>query len=183
MKKLSLLVIAIFSVSMMQAQTPFAKYDQVVNAGLGLGTYGVRGNITVPPLSVSYDYGIEDNLFNEKSLLSVGGYVGYYANKTIFINPRSGEYGSKFSNFLLGARGAVHYNFVEKLDTYGGLMLGYNIASVSYYGNYGDLSVSVGGFISSVFLGARYYFADNIAGFVELGYGLSALEIGVAFKL
>ncbi len=183
MKKLSLLVIAIFSVSLMQAQTPFKKGDKVVNVGIGLNTYDVIGKTTIPPLSVSFDYGVKDELFDEKSSLSVGGYLGYYASKTTFHHAVNGEYGSKFSNILLGARGAVHYDFVEKLDTYGGLMLGYNVASASNYGDYGNLSVSAGGFIFSGYLGARYYFTESIAGFLELGYGLSALEVGVAFKL
>ncbi len=183
MKKLSILVIAIFSVSMMQAQTPFLKGDKVVNIGLGLGTYNVNGKTTIPPLSVSLDYGVKDQLFDEKSSLSVGGYVGYYASKTTYIGDINGEYGSKFSSIFLGARAAVHYDFLEDLDTYGGLMLGYDIANVSNYGNYGNLSVSAGGFIFSGYLGARYYFTERIAAFLELGYGLSAVELGVAFKL
>ncbi len=180
MKKLSLLVIAIFSVSLMQAQTPFKKGDKVVNIGLGLGTYGIVG-LSIPPISASFDYGVKDELFDAKSSLSVGAYASYYGSKSSY---NGGAYGWKYSNILLGGRAAVHYDFVEKLDTYGGLMLGYNIASSSYYGEGQHIdSGSYGGFIYSGFLGARYYFTESIAGFLELGYGLSALEVGVAFKL
>ncbi len=185
MKKLSLLlVITIFSVSMAQAQTPFRKGDKVVNVGLGLGTYGVSGKTTIPPMSVSFDYGVKNELFDKKSSLSVGGYAGFYSSKSSFTNSLLGEYGWKYTNILIGGRAAVHYDFIKKLDTYGGLMLGYDIESVSAYGNTGSYSAnSAGGFIWSSFIGARYYFTPKIAGFLELGYGVSAIELGVAFKL
>ncbi len=187
MKKLSLLlVIAIFSVSMAQAQTPFRKGDKIVNVGLGLGTYGVLGNTSIPPVAVSFEYGYKNNLFNEKSSLSFGGYAGYYSSKLSHTSP-AGEYGWKYTNILIGGRATVHYDFLEnkKIDTYGGLMLGYNVASSSYYGIEGFEAgkSSYGGLIYSSFLGARYYFTPKIAGFLELGYGVSAIELGVSFKL
>ncbi len=186
MKKISLLIIStILSVAFLQAQTPFSKGDKIVSVGLGLGTYGVSGKTTFPPTSVSFDYGVKNNLFDAKSSLSVGGYLGYYASKSSYTYLND-VYGWRYSNILLGARGAIHYDFIPKLDTYAGLLLGYDIASVSSYGTHqpnNTYSESSGGFIHSIFVGGRYYFTNKIAAFGEIGYGLSAIELGVSFKL
>ncbi len=185
MKKLILVTVAIFAVAVVYAQTPFKKGDKVINAGLGFGTYGAGSAL---PLSVSFEYGFKDNLFDEKSSLSFGGYAGYYSYQSSFGSFSGKDWGWKYTNILIGGRAAVHYDLfeVKKLDTYAGLMLGYNIASSSYYGESGNnlaVSSSVGGFVYSSFIGARYYFTEKIAAFAEIGYGVSAIELGVSFKL
>ena len=88
----------------------------------------------------------------------------------------------KSSTIIIGARGALHYALVDKLDTYTGLMLGYNIVSTKYTGstNHG---ASGSGLSWAWYLGGRYYFNQSTAAFAELGYGVSVLNIGVAFKL
>ncbi|MFW6289676.1 MAG: hypothetical protein ACOC0R_01810, partial [Mariniphaga sp.] len=88
-----------------------------------------------------------------------------------------------FSNFLLGARGALHYQFIEQLDTYAGLMLGYRVVSwnTSASGvNFATAAAS--GFLSAFYIGGRYYFNENIAAMLELGYGIAYLNLGVAIK-
>lgn len=173
MKKLFLLVAVLaFSALSMNAQSIFAKGDKVANLGVGLFSYlgGSGYKTTIPPISASFETCIKDNLFNEKSALGVGAYAAYAGQK-------SGDY--KFSYIILGARGAVHYQFVDKLDTYAGLMLGYNIASVS--GGTGDLDAD-GGFSYSLYAGARYSFSEKFAAFAEVGYGIAAIELGISFK-
>lgn len=160
--------------------------DKVLNIGLGFGTYNIS-RATFPPLSASFDYVIKDRLFDNKSAITVGGYAGYYAYKSEY--KKGGNiYGWKYNNFILGARGALHYEFVKNLDTYVGGLLGYEVASSSYYStlsyeNEERNPNSVGGPVFSTYLGARYYFSPNFAAFAEVGYGLSALELGVAIKL
>lgn len=64
--------------------------------------------------------------------------------------------------------------------------LEYNIVSAKTYGyegSWNNYSSSVSGFTGSWFLGGRYYFTDNFAGLLELGYGIAYLNIGVALKL
>ena len=34
----------------------------------------------------------------------------------------------------------------------------------------------------TAFVGARYFFAKNLGGFAELGYGVSYLNLGLAYK-
>ena len=149
-----------FSMSV-NAQNTFSKGDKVVNLGIGLGnTYSGSAAL---PISGSFEYGIKDNLFDDKSSIGVGAYFGAAFSKGYtFLYP--------------GVRGALHYQFVDKLDTYAGLMLGARIWTWSgYNGTYTD-------FIVPFYIGGRYYFTENIAAFAELGYGIAVLQLGVSFK-
>jgi len=151
----------------------FNKGDKVAQAGIGLGSYISWSGYssTVPPIAASFEYGIVD-LFDGKGAVGVGGYLAY----TSF--GYKGDFNWTISDLIIGPRGLFHYQFVDKLDTYAGLMLGYDIVS---YGQK-DSNLSGSGFISSWFVGARYYFANNIAVYGELGYGIAPLELGISYK-
>lgn len=182
MKKILLLLIA-FALFVMQgnAQDIFVKGDKVVNLSVGLGSGLYRGSAfssVTPAIAASYEVGIKDELFDANSSLGVGGYVGYTGAKQNFAG---GNY--KYSDIIIGARGAVHYQFIDNLDTYAGLMLGYDIVSSKTTGTALDVSASDSGFLLDIFVGGRYYFSDKIAGLVEIGSGISYLNIGVAIKL
>lgn len=170
-------------VSGIQAQSVFSKGDKVLHLGVGVGSYlgGTNYTSTIPPLQVSYEQGIVGNLIDGNASIGVGGYAAYSANKWKY----DSDNGYKYSYVIVGVRGAFHYQFIDKLDTYAGAMIGYNIVSGTWFGS-GTETVS-GASASSVaystFLGARYYFTDKVAIFAEVGYGIAALELGVAFKL
>ncbi len=86
---------------------------------------------------------------------------------------------------LIGPRGTFHYPLVDKLDTYAGLLLGYHIVNWTYTGNWGGISQdnSSSAVYFSGFIGARYYFTNNIGAYLELGSGsLGLANIGVAIK-
>ena len=183
MKKIiSLLVVFIFLFSFAKAQEPaFSLGDKVVNIGIGLGNAlytgsGYKGSI--PPVSISFEKGIKDNVL-EKGTIGVGGYLGYSSYKWEYLN-----WGWKYTNIIIGARGNFHYPLVDKLDTYVGILLGYNIATSKEFGTsigY-DYSASSGGFIWSGYIGGRYFFNDSLAALVELGSGISYLTLGIAVK-
>ena len=173
-KKVFLAVLAIVgSISIANAQEVFHKGTTAINAGIGLGSY--YNSLSIPPLSVSLDYGIVDNLINgNNGSISVGGFLGYTATKKFY-----GDAGASIA--VLGARGAFHYQFAPKLDTYAGLMLSYDIVSSNYdaFANY----IKGSRVDWSIFLGTRYYFTEKIGAFAELGYGFYNLNLGVTFKL
>ena len=176
-KKVFLAALALIgSVSLANAQEVFHKGTTAINAGIGLGSY--YNSLSIPPLSVSLDYGVADNLINgNNGSISVGGFVGYAASSF------SGWTADKVtvSYAVLGGRGAFHYQFAPKLDTYAGLMLSYDIVSSNYdaFSNY----IKTSHIDWSLFLGARYFFTEKIGGFAELGYGFYNLNLGVTFKL
>lgn len=184
MKKIVLiLLVTVFSLSQLLAQeSTFKQGDKVLNLAIGFGGTlytGTYYKTTVPPLSASLEFGVKDGVL-DKGSIGVGGYVAYAAHKWDY----SG-WGWKYSNFILGVRGVFHYPLVAKLDTYTGLIIGYNIASSSEFGspvlgyNY---TASSGGVIYSWVLGGRYYFSDKFAGMLEVGFGITYLNLGVALK-
>lgn len=184
MKKILLFIGAVFTASaLLNAQDPiFLKGDKVLNAGIGLGSTLYSGSYyssQVPPVSASVDIGIIDGVA-EKGVIGLGPYLGYSSYKYDYMG-----WGWKYSNIILGARGTFHYPLVDRLDTYGGVLLGYNIASSKEFGDpipgY-DYSYSSGGVVWSGFIGGRYFFSDTFAAMLELGYGIAWLNIGVALK-
>ena len=157
----------------------FQRGTTVVNAGIGLGTaLGGLGKAR-PAISLSLDRGVWP--VGGPGVISLGGYLGNTGYKY-----SSGGYTAKWNYFIVGARGAYHYNgfsSVPKLDVYGGAMLGYNIVNYSSDGNDVDISNSYGSGIGfSGFLGGRWFFTERIGAYAELGYGVSVLNAGVAIK-
>lgn len=157
----------------------FQKGTTVVNAGIGLGTaLGGLGKAR-PAISLSLDRGVWP--VGGPGVISLGGYLGNTGYKY-----SSGAYTAKWNYFIVGARGAYHYNgfsSVPKLDVYGGAMLGYNIVNYSSDGNDVDISNSYGSGIGfSGFLGGRWFFTEQIGAYAELGYGVSVLNAGLAIK-
>jgi hypothetical protein len=177
MKKLLLvLLVAVFSLTQLIAQeSTFKKGDNVVNLGIGFGStyYSSLYTSRAPALSVSFETNIKDGIL-DKGSIGVGGYLGY----------SSASYSDhwKTSSVVIGARGSFHYPLVNKLDTYTGLLLGYNIYSFTYESGYRGSAGTSSGFILAWFAGARYYFTDKFAVMGEIGYGISYLTLGVSFK-
>ncbi len=183
MKKILLLfVVVVLSLTQLVAQeSTFEKGTKVLNLGIGLGSTLYSGTYyksSIPPISASFEVGVADNIL-EKGVIGVGGYLGYSSHKWEY----SG-WGWKYSNIIVGVRGNFHYPLVNKLDTYTGLLLGYNISSSKEFGTptgY-DYNASSGGIAWSWFVGARYYFKDTFGVFAELGYGIAYLNLGVSLK-
>jgi hypothetical protein len=160
--------------------------DNVISAGIGLGssigsfTYGTQ----TPGFSAQYERGLWEA---GPGVISLGGYVGIKSFSYDYAD--YGEnYQSKWNYTIVGVRGAYHYTGfnVDKLDVYGGLMLSYD--ALSFTDNDASNGQSYGGTATgssvglTAFIGGRYYFAGNLAAFAELGYGVSYLNLGLAYK-
>lgn len=185
-KLLGFLLVFLFIGNVMHAQeSTFAKGDKVVNLGIGLlsGLYtGSYYTNKMPPISVSFEYGVKDDVLDVGSI-GVGGYLGYASAKWED-NSWGTTYGWKYTNFIIGARGSFHYPLVDKLDTYAGILLGYNVVSVKDIGTapFG-YNASGSSAIFSGYVGGRYYFSEKFAVLAELGTGIAYLNLGVAIKL
>ncbi len=167
----------------MNAQTPtFVKGDKVLNlcVGLGSGYYAGGGyNSRTPALSGSLEVGILDNIL-DKGSIGIGGFVGYSSAKYEYVG-----YGWKYTHLVIAARGTFHYPFIDKLDTYAGLGLGYNAVTSKEIGNWpGSSNYTATGSSPyfAGFIGGRYYFSNTFAGVVELGSGIAYLNFGLALK-
>lgn len=170
-KAITIIFIAFMGISL-SATAQFEKGQKDLNVGVGLlSTFGA-GKATLPPVSVSLDFGITDNI-------SLGAYLGYSMFKEEFAGL---NYTWKYSYLIVGARGAYHFDLLDNMDTYAGLLLAYNLASVELEGNSNLPEPSAGGIAYSGFLGARYHFNERIGAFGELGYGISVLNLGLTVK-
>lgn len=169
MKKLLFFAVALLGffgvVSKVNSQnTAFPTFEKgtnllTVNLGL-LDNFYISG---FPPLTVSYERGMLNDVFKNESNVNLG-------------------LGAKFSfahieavNIaFLAARGTAHHEFVESLDTYVGLDLG--VIRASYGG------AAFGRFGYNAFLGARYYFSPKFAVHLETGYGYTIFDLGLTYK-
>jgi hypothetical protein len=188
MKRIFAFAIALlFALPALRAQeSMFNLGDKVINLGIGLGNTlyisGAGYSTSVPPISISYEQAIVDEVL-EKGVIGVGGYLGYtsYKYRADYLGV---DWGWNWSNIILGAGGNFHYPLVDNLDTYAGLLLGYNISTVSEYGEVGtNVASSSGGFVFSGYIGGRYYFSEKFAAFAQLGYGVAYLTLGVSIRL
>ena len=185
MKRIILAIACVASVLSLRAQeSTFNEGNLVFNAGLGLGTTLYSGrhySSFLPPISVSGEYGLIEDFIAEDITLGVGGYIGLAGAEYRF--PAS-NWGWRYNYTVIGVRGALHYPLVDKLDTYGGIMLGYNAVSVRDVGDVpSGFSSASGGLSLAIYLGGRYYFSERFGLMGEVGYGVSYLNIGVALKL
>lgn len=190
MKKISIFIIVLFAFlfsSINAQENLFSKGDKVLNLGIGLGNTlysGTYYSTKIPPISASLEFGFKDGII-EKGSIGLGGYVGFASNQWKY--GFSGvEWGYNYTNIIVGARGVFHYPLIDKLDTYTGLMVGFNIVSSKKFGNIDsgyNYSAANGGPVWSWFAGGRYYFTDKIAAMAEIGYGIAWLNIGVAMKI
>lgn len=175
----------LFIIALISSINTFAQFGEGstrLHFGIGFGSpYAYSGSSsTIPPIHMSFEKGITDKI-------GVGGLIGYTASKyeQSFLGD---SYSWKFTYLLIGARGAYHFKTDDKMDLYGGAMLGYNVASAKFESTDPDLEAfvtepTVGGIAFGAFLGGRYNFNDKVAGFAELGYNIAWISAGVCLNL
>lgn len=175
MKKVVLLLIVLFSTQIF-AQG-YHKEVKNLGLGIGLGSIGIEGDATLPPLSVGLQMGITDEI-------SVGGIVGYTGStyKWGFLGT---SYEWTYTHILIGARGEYHFLKGNKnLDAYAGLTLGYHIIGVTEPSGFsGGYTAAASSLFYGGHVGARYGFSESMGVFGELGYGISYLTVGLNIKL
>lgn len=159
--------------------------DKMINAGLGIGATWYSGayyKTTLPPIFISGDVGFKDDI--GPGVLGLGGYLGFSSYK-YEVTSVLGNWGWKYTSIIIGARGTYHMDLVDNLDTYGGLLLGYNILTFKEFGdqNWFTGSASSSGLAYSFFVGGRYFFSDSFGVMAELGYGIAWLSLGITLKL
>ncbi|MCO4292390.1 porin family protein [Solitalea sp. MAHUQ-68] len=174
MKTIKILLSAAFLILISiktQAQTAQNKY--AINAGFGVGTYGFAGNGGVP-ITASVERSFSPNI-------SAGLNLSYVQTKY--------DLDIKYTYIVVGARGSYHFNELFKIanpsiDIYGGAGLLYRHYNLKYNGNdeFNGASSSDGEVDIDLHAGMRYMFTDNIGAHAEVGYGISPLQLGVAFK-
>lgn len=197
MKKVlsTLVVAAVIALGTINAQGQVFKKGNI-NYSIGLGVvptfFADNATIKTPPLSLRVGYSISDH-FN------LNAYVGYSSTTSAMIPDASSNGYRQYNNdfLMLGLRGEFHAMKTDKLDIYGGFMLGYNKSFVNdtFFPGEGDsetdapinnsapLGQEDAKILYSGFVGATYFVGKKVGIFGELGYGVSLMNFGVTFKL
>jgi hypothetical protein len=180
----------------------FDKGTTAINIGVGLGgsrysylsAYNSDYSVS-PTFNASVEHGVG---YLGDGVVGIGAFFGQksvHYDRTTLIGSSTYHYDRKWTNTVVGMRGSFHYNEWhgnDKLDLYAGLMLGYNI------GGYKDKSTkTVNGvttdysetfrnnysFVTyTTYVGGRYLFTENIGAFLELGWGVSVINLGATLK-
>ena len=175
MKKLFFLLTSCMMYSGLFAQTVLInKGDHYAGAKLALGSIGGSSVGIIG----SFEMGLQENI-------GVGGSMAYSGySESIGV----GEW--SYSNILVIVTGTYHVDLlkIEKLDTWGAINIGYNVASASWKWtsnplNLPDPSVSVGGFVVGLSANARYMLSEQWYATAGVGFGLGTLNIGIDYKL
>lgn len=183
------MVFVLFSSTAILAQ-PFAKGNHAINAGIGFGNTAYWGSYYsgfFPSISASYEYGIVEVPMGSDltGVVGVGGYLGWSTSKYDY---DWDDIYYRYTDFIIAARGNYHFIFHDKLDPYAGVWLGFDIVSGKWHGDgsypdddiWGPEDSHVTG---GAYVGARWYFNDQIAAYAELGYLISIFNFGVTFKI
>jgi hypothetical protein len=142
----------------------------------GITFWNAGYSMRLPLITISGDYGLKDDW--GPGVFGVGAYFGIASFKSDF----AGGYWKR-TEILIAPRATYHYQFIKKLDTYGGVSVGLRIQNekLSGYNNGLTAANSVSG-MGSIFVGAKYYFTNNFAAVGEIGFGTALLNIGVSWK-
>lgn len=196
-----------------QAQQGYEENKIYIDLGVGPSRYGLANNIinnvagynsySLPTLRANLEYGfnhfISGGLYAGYTHYGVKGPDTYYSNGQYI----DYEYKDHRSNLAIGARATFHvWAFlnnhlelglgVDQLDVYASIMTGVNIQTdTDHYVDFinGESrpvktkDSSIGPHFGPT-VGGKYYFANNMAAFVEAGYGATSFGlIGITFKL
>ncbi|MCK9407757.1 MAG: hypothetical protein WCX28_05195 [Bacteriovoracaceae bacterium] len=181
MKKLlfvAMLVVSISSLSLAQ-RVLINKGDQYAGVKLALGSVAGASMGFIG----SYEMGFQENI-------GIGGAIAYSGySEEISTGFYNGNW--SYTNILILASGNYHIDLLknEKLDTWGALNIGYNVASVSWeftknsFNVPAPATISAGGFVVGLSANARYQLTEQLYATGSLGFGLGILNIGIDYKL
>lgn len=155
----------------------------MVNVGLGLG-YGYSfgsGLDSSPAISISAEKGVLEGI--GPGTVGVGGMIGYKGYSYQFPNS---DTKATWNTIMLLARSTYHYDLLQipQLDTYAGISAGLRIETRNNDSDgvqLHDTDTEYGGahLETGVFVGGRYFLTKNIGGFLEAGYDMTYLKLGL----
>lgn len=172
---------AIFLLFATTLQAQHAEGDLNINVGFGLVPVFGTGGFDFPPVNVSGEYGITDEI-------SAGAFLSYAQSSEDFIFiTTDGKW--KYTYVIIGARGSYHFHELiedlpENIDLYAGVMGGFYTSSVKWSGTgVVDSRSNSTSILVNVHAGGRYRFTENIGVYLEVGYGFAVINAGLNILL
>ena len=172
MKKITLFLFSFLLIIILNNHDSNAQayQDGDINVGAAIGIASRLVGNSGLPIAIHAEKGFHE-------AISAGLYVSYASYNYSFW---------KYTYFIAGIRGAYHFASVidipDELDLYGGAMLFYQNVTVKEREITGFSASSPGSVGLGIYVGGRYYFTDNVAGFLEIGTGIAILQLGATLK-
>ena len=139
----------------------FEKGKSLIGVNLGIGL----GHDNKTSVSASYEYGLT-NLFVDECMLGGGFFGGFYKDKM----------GSEVEKiYIVGVKLNVHYQFIDRLDTYAGIAPNFNIKTY-------EIKKDNAQFECYVHIGGRYYLTNWLGVFAEISTGYNNFNGGFSVK-
>ena len=139
----------------------FEKGKSLIGVNLGVGL----GNDNKTAVSAFYEYGLS-KLFVDECTLGGGFFGGFYKDKL----------GSEIEKiYIAGVKLNVHYQFVDRLDTYAGFAPNFNIKTY-------EVEDDEAKFECYFHIGGRYYLTNWLGVFAEISTGYNNFIGGVSVK-
>lgn len=196
MKKLYLVLVLTFTVHFLNAQE-MKQGNNFFSVGIGpaanyWSSYHSGGT---PAIHLALDHGFKEA---GPGTITLGGAIGFfskYYKSTYYDLHNNTYYNYKWSFTYLSAvfRGGYYYNLKEAdipdMNVYGGIGMGllYSLFHDSYDGpndgSYLTYDNSGMDFLFNFYLGANYFFTPKTAAYIEFGYDISYVTLGLTFKL
>jgi hypothetical protein len=139
----------------------FEKGNSLIGVNVGVGL----GNDSRTAVSAFYEYGLA-NLFTEECVLGGGFFGGFHKDKLK---------NEVEKIYIVGLKMNVHYQFVERLDTYAGIAPNFNIRTY-------ELGKDEAKFQFYVHIGGRYYLTNWLGVFAEMSTGYNNFSGGFSIK-
>ena len=139
----------------------FEKGKSLIGVNLGVGL----GNNNRTAVSAFYEYGLSQ-LFVDECTLGAGIFGGFNKDKL----------GSETEKiYITGVRLNVHYQFIDRLDTYAGVAPNFNIKTY-------EIKKDKAQFQCYVHIGGRYYLTNWLGVFAEISTGYNNFSGGFSVK-
>jgi hypothetical protein len=163
-------IIAIFAFIAICASAAKAQYDDLYTFEKGNSLIGVNVGVSIAndshtAASAFYEYCLTQ-LFADNCSLGGGFFGGYYRDKL----------GDEIERiYILGVRLNIHYQFVDRLDTYVGVDPNFNIKTY-------EIKKDSSQFEFYFHIGGRYYLTNWLGVFAEASTGFNNFSGGVSIK-
>ena len=147
-----------------------AEYNDLYTFEKGKSLIGVNvgvklGNSNKTAFSAFYEYGLS-KLFVDQCTLGGGFFGGYYKDKLKNETEKI---------YIVGVRLNVHYQFVDRLDTYAGFAPNFNIKTY-------EIQKDESKFECYFHIGGRYYLTNWLGVFAEMSTGYNNFSGGISVK-
>lgn len=147
-----------------------AQYTDLYTFEKGQNLIGVNVGVNLSKdkrtsFTAFYEYGLT-NLFVDECMLG-GGFFGGFYKSTL---------GNEVERiYIAGLRLNIHYQFVDRLDTYAGIDPNFNFKTYK-------ISENEAKFACYFHIGGRYYLTNWLGVFAEISTGFNNFSGGISFK-